>query len=141
MLLVQTPDTAGDPSELKVATKRAPREEEIPALRFAWIICKHTKSNAIVIARENKAVGIGGGVTSRVDATRLAVTKAGDRAKGAVMASDAYFPFPDAIEAAAAAGVTAVIQPGGSLNDEEAIAACDKYGMAMVFTGVRHFRH
>ena len=140
-LLVQTPDTAGDPSELKVATKRAPTEEENSALRLAWIVCKHTKSNAIVIARENKAVGIGGGVTSRVDAARLAVTKAGDRAKGGVMASDAYFPFPDAIEAAAAAGVTAVIQPGGSLNDEEAIAACDKYGMAMVFTGVRHFRH
>jgi phosphoribosylaminoimidazolecarboxamide formyltransferase/IMP cyclohydrolase len=140
-LLVQTPDTAGELSELKVATKRAPTEEEISALRFAWVVCKHTKSNAIVIARERKAVGIGGGVTSRVDAARLAVTKAGDRAKGAVMASDAYFPFPDAIEAAAAAGVTAVIQPGGSLNDEEAIAACDKYGMAMVFTGVRHFRH
>jgi len=140
-LLVQTPDTAGDQSELKVATKRAPREEEMSALRFAWVVCKHTKSNAIVLARERKAVGIGGGVTSRVDATRLALAKAGDRAKGAAMASDAYFPFPDAIEAAAAAGVTAVVQPGGSLNDEEAIAACDRHGMAMVFTGVRHFRH
>jgi phosphoribosylaminoimidazolecarboxamide formyltransferase/IMP cyclohydrolase len=140
-LLVQTPDSPGDPAELKVATRRAPTEEEISALRFAWIVCKHTKSNAIVIAGGKKAVGIGGGVTSRVDAARLAVAKAGDRAKGAVMASDAYFPFPDALEAAAAAGVTAVIQPGGSLNDEEVIAACDKYGMAMVFTGARHFRH
>ncbi len=140
-LLLQSPDGESGPKELKVASKRAPTDEEEASLRFAWVVCKHTKSNAIVIASGKKAVGIGGGVTSRVDAARLAVAKAGDRAKGAVLASDAYFPFPDAIEAGAAAGVTAVIQPGGSLNDEESIAVCDKYGMAMVFTGVRHFRH
>lgn len=140
-LLVQSPDSESYPSQIKVATKRSPTSEEEAALRFAWIVCKHTKSNAIVIARETKAVGIGGGVTSRVDAARLAVTKAGDRAKGAVLASDAFFPYPDAVEVAAAAGVTAVIQPGGSLNDEEAIATCDKHAMAMVFTGIRHFRH
>ncbi|MFB3882011.1 MAG: bifunctional phosphoribosylaminoimidazolecarboxamide formyltransferase/IMP cyclohydrolase [Armatimonadota bacterium] len=140
-LLVQSPDSDSHPSQLKVATKRSPTAEEETALRFAWIVCKHTKSNAIVIARGSKAVGIGGGVTSRVDAAKLAVAKAGDRAKGAALASDAYFPFPDAIETAAGAGVTAIIQPGGSLNDEEAIAACDKHGVAMVFTGIRHFRH
>jgi phosphoribosylaminoimidazolecarboxamide formyltransferase/IMP cyclohydrolase len=94
-----------------------------------------------VLAQGTKAVGIGGGVTSRVDAADLAVKKAGDRAKGAVLASDAYFPFPDAIDVAARAGVTAIIQPGGSRGDEEATAACDKHDLAMVFTGVRHFRH
>ncbi len=140
-LLVQSPDAEGAPSELKVATKRAPTAEEDVALRFAWVVCKHTKSNAIVIARERRAVGIGGGVTSRVDATELAARKAGDRAKGAVLASDAYFPFPDAVEVAARVGVTAIIQPGASLGDEAVIAACDAHGIAMVFTGVRHFRH
>ena len=140
-LVVQSPDDASDPAELKVATKRAPTAEEEAALRLAWIVCKHTKSNAIVIASERKAVGIGGGVTSRVDAARLAVEKAGERAKGAVLASDAFFPYPDAVEEAAKAGVTAIIQPGGSRNDAEAIATCDKHDIAMVFTGVRHFRH
>jgi phosphoribosylaminoimidazolecarboxamide formyltransferase/IMP cyclohydrolase len=140
-LVVQSPDRAGDPTEMKAVTKRAPTADEEAALHFAWIVCKHTKSNAIVLAQGAKAVGIGGGVTSRVDAAELAVKKAGQRARGAVLASDAYFPFPDAVEAAAKAGVTAIAQPGGSLGDEKAIAACDKHGMAMVFTGVRHFRH
>jgi phosphoribosylaminoimidazolecarboxamide formyltransferase/IMP cyclohydrolase len=140
-LVVQSPDAAGDPGELKVATKRAPTAEEEASLRFAWLVCKHTKSNAIVIVRDKKAVGIGGGVTSRVDAARLAVAKAGERARGGVLASDAFFPYPDAVEVGADAGVTAIIQPGGSRNDEQAIATCDERGMAMVFTGVRHFRH
>jgi phosphoribosylaminoimidazolecarboxamide formyltransferase/IMP cyclohydrolase len=140
-LLVQSPDAESNPSQLKVATTRAASAEEEAALRFAWIICKHTKSNAIVIARERKAVGIGGGVTSRVDAAELAVRKAGERAKGAVLASDAYFPFPDAVEVAAKAGVTAIIQPGESLGDDKVIAACNEHNLAMVFTGVRHFRH
>ena len=140
-LLVQTLDDAGDPGELKVATKRAPTGDEEAALRLAWMVCKHTKSNSIVLVQGRKAVGIGGGVTSRVDAAELAVKKAGDRAQGAVLASDAYFPFPDAAEAAAKAGVTAIIQPGGSLGDKNVIAACDKHNIAMVFTGVRHFRH
>jgi len=140
-LVVQSPDAAGEPEELKVATKRAPTKEEEVGLRFAWITCKHTKSNAIVLAKGAVAVGIGGGLTSRVDAARLAVEKAGDRARGAVLASDAFFPYPDAVEAGAEAGVTAVIQPGGSRNDAQAIATCDKHDIAMVFTGVRHFRH
>jgi phosphoribosylaminoimidazolecarboxamide formyltransferase/IMP cyclohydrolase len=140
-LLVQTLDDAGDPGELKVATKRAPTGDEEAALRLAWMVCKHTKSNSIVLVQGRKAVGIGGGVTSRVDAAELAVKKAGDRAQGAVLASDAYFPFPDAAEAAAKAGVTAIIQPGGSLGDKNVIAACDQHNIAMVFTGVRHFRH
>ena len=140
-LVVQTIDGEGEPHGLTAVTKRAPSAEELAALRFAWVVCKHTKSNSIVLAQGTKAVGIGGGVTSRVDAADLAVKKAGDRAKGAVLASDAYFPFPDAIDVAARAGVTAIIQPGGSRGDEEATAACDKHDLAMVFTGVRHFRH
>ncbi len=145
-LVVQSPDDQSDPGELKVVTKRAPSAQEEAALRFAWVVCKHTKSNAIVIGRGKVAVGIGGGVTSRVDAARLAVEKAGERARGAVLASDALIPFPDVIEVGAKAGVTAIIQPGGSLlhgagGDEQAIAICDQHDMAMVFTGTRHFRH
>jgi phosphoribosylaminoimidazolecarboxamide formyltransferase/IMP cyclohydrolase len=145
-LLVQTPDAVGDPVEMKVVTKRAPTPQEEVALRFAWLVCKHTKSNAIVIAQGTRAVGIGGGVTSRVDAAELAVKKAGERARGAALASDALIPFPDVVQAAAQAGVTAIIQPGGSRlmiagGDEQAIAACEQHNMAMVFTGVRHFRH
>jgi phosphoribosylaminoimidazolecarboxamide formyltransferase/IMP cyclohydrolase len=123
------------------ALERAPTKEEEASLRFAWLVCKHTKSNAIVIVRDRKAVGIGGGVTSRVDAAGLAVQKAGDRAQGGVLASDAFFPYPDAVEVGADAGVTAVIQPGGSRNDDQAVALCDKRNIAMVFTGERHFRH
>jgi len=140
-LIVQSPDTGGVPQELKVVTERRPTPAEDAALRFAWLVCKHTKSNAIVIGRDRKAVGIGGGLTSRVDAARLAVEKAGDRAKGAVLASDAFFPYPDAVEVAAQAGIAAIIQPGGSRNDDQAVATCDKHNMAMVFTGMRHFRH
>ena len=140
-LVVQTPDAAGDPVELKVVTKRPPTTAEEAALRFAWIVCKHTKSNAIVVAQGTKAVGIGGGVTSRVDAAELAIKKAGARARGGVLASDAFFPFADAVKVAAEAGVSAVIQPGGSRNDDQAIATCDAHNMAMVFTGTRHFRH
>ena len=140
-LVVQTQDDAGDPVALKAVTKRGPTPAEEEALRFAWIVCKHTKSNAIVLAQQTKAVGIGGGVTSRVDAAQLAISKAGQRARGAILASDAFFPFPDAVRVAAEAGVTAIIQPGGSRNDEQAIATCNEHEMAMVFTGVRHFRH
>jgi len=145
-LIVQTLDTEGEPTKLKVVTKRAPSAEERAGLRFAWVVCKHTKSNAIVIAKGTKAVGIGGGVTSRVDAAKLAAEKAGERARGAVLASDALIPFPDVIEVGAKAGVTAIIQPGGSLlhsagGDQQAIDTCDKHDIAMVFTGLRHFRH
>jgi phosphoribosylaminoimidazolecarboxamide formyltransferase/IMP cyclohydrolase len=134
---------AGDPpdSAWQVVSRRKPTAAEEAALRFAWIACQHVKSNAIVLARETATVGIGGGLPSRVDAVRLAVAKAGERARGAVLASDAFFPFADGLEAAAAAGVTAVVEPGGSVRDDEVIAAADRLGVALVFTGARHFRH
>jgi len=141
-LLVQEPDR-GDPvgTEWSVASARAPSAEEMEALRFAWKLVQHVKSNAIVLAAGSAAVGIGGGQTNRVDAVRQAAERAGARAHGAVMASDAYFPFPDGVEAAAAAGVTAVVHPGGSIRDAEVLAAADRLGLAVVYTGVRHFRH
>ncbi len=133
----------GDPADAtwRVVSKRSPTADELAALRFAWKACQLVKSNAIVLATDQKTVGIGGGLPSRVDAARLAVEKAGERSKGSVMASDAFFPFPDALEVGIAAGVTAVVSPGGSIRDEQAIAAADAAGVAMVFTGVRHFRH
>jgi len=128
-------------SDLKVVTKRAPTPGEIKSLLFAWKVVKHTKSNAIVLAKGDATVGIGMGQTSRVDSGFIAVKRAGERAKGAVMASDAFFPMPDGVEVATDAGVTAIIQPGGSKGDEEAIEAADKADAAMVFTGHRHFKH
>jgi len=140
--LAQQPDL-GDPAGAKweQVSQRAPLPEEEMALRFAWTAVQHVKSNAIVFAKGMATVGIGGGLTSRVDAVKLAVEKAGERAQGAAMASDAFFPFADGLEAAAAAGVTAVVQPGGSVRDEEVIAAADRLQLAMIFTGARHFRH
>ncbi len=140
--LVQQIDM-GDPEGVSYQTvsARAPTPAEADALRFAWKVVQHVKSNAIVLAIPNATVGVGGGLPSRVDAVRLAVEKAGERAAGSVMASDAFFPFPDGIEVAAAAGVTAIIQPGGSIRDAKAIEAANAANMAMVFTGVRHFRH
>jgi phosphoribosylaminoimidazolecarboxamide formyltransferase / IMP cyclohydrolase len=147
-LLVQTRDVgADDPDKWKVVTKRKPTEDESRALSFAWLVCKHVKSNAIVLAsptRERgvlRVVGVGAGQMSRVDSVEIAVRKAGERSRGSVMASDAFFPFRDNVDAAAKAGVTAIIQPGGSVRDADSIAACDESGIAMVFTGVRHFRH
>lgn len=131
----------GDQAEWKTVTKRAPTEAEMAALRFAWQAVAHVKSNAILLAQGKAAVGIGGGLPSRVDAVRLAVAKAGERAQGAVLASDAFFPFPDGVEIAAEAGVTAVVQPGGSVRDQQVIEAADQMGLTMCFTGVRHFRH
>ena len=110
-------------------------------LGFAWLVCKHVRSNAIVLAREGATVGIGAGQVSRVDAADIAARKAGARARGGACASDAFFPFRDGLDAAAAAGVAAVIQPGGSVRDDEVIAAADEHGLAMVFTGERHFKH
>jgi phosphoribosylaminoimidazolecarboxamide formyltransferase / IMP cyclohydrolase len=141
-LLIQDRDlniVRGD--ELKVATKRQPTEEEIAELLFAWRIVKHVKSNAIVFTKEQAIVGVGAGQMNRVRSVRLAVEQAGEKAKGAVMASDAFFPFPDGPETAAEAGITAIIQPGGSVKDQETIDVCDKYGIAMVYTGMRHFLH
>ena len=133
----------GDPAdtEWKVVSQRQPDAAEWQALRFAWKACQHVKSNAIVFAQGEATVGIGGGQPNRVDCVRIAAQRAGAKSQGAVMASDAFFPFPDSVEEAARAGVTAVVAPGGSLRDAEAIAAADAHGLAMVFTGVRHFRH
>lgn len=141
-VLAQTRDV-GDPPEIewRTVTRRQPDAELLEALRFAWTAVTHVKSNAIVLANKNATVGIGGGLPSRVDAVRLAIAKAGDQAQGAVMASDAFFPFPDGVEIAAEAGVRAVIQPGGSIRDDDVIAAADRLGLAMIFTGARHFRH
>lgn len=141
-LLVQRYDT-GDPDGtiFKTVTERTPTPEELNALNFAWKTVQHVKSNAIVLAKSGHTVGIGGGLPSRVDAVELAVKKAGENAKGAVMASDAFFPFPDGVEAAIKAGVTAIIQPGGSIRDAGVIEAANKANVAMIFTGVRHFRH
>jgi phosphoribosylaminoimidazolecarboxamide formyltransferase/IMP cyclohydrolase len=141
-LLVQTRDVgADDPTKWEVKTKRQPTQAERDALWFAWLACKHVKSNAIVLASGTQLVGVGAGQMSRVVSVEIAIKKAGDKAKGSVLASDAFFPFPDNVELAAAAGVTAIVQPGGSVKDADSIAACDKHGLAMLFTGVRHFRH
>ena len=141
-LLLQDADTVRvTESELKVATRRRPTAEELRSLLFAWRVSKHVKSNAIVYARDGQTIGIGAGQMSRVDAAKFGAMKAVLPLKGCVAASDAYFPFPDGLEAVAQAGATAVIQPGGSVRDEEVIAAADKLGIAMVFTGIRHFRH
>jgi phosphoribosylaminoimidazolecarboxamide formyltransferase/IMP cyclohydrolase len=130
-----------DVSKAKVATKRAPTAQELKGLDFAWKVCKHVKSNAIVYAKENQLIGVGAGQMSRVDSSKIAAFKAQFPLKGAVMASDAMFPFRDSVDAAAEAGITAIVQPGGSVRDEEVIKAADDYGMAMLFTGVRHFKH
>jgi phosphoribosylaminoimidazolecarboxamide formyltransferase/IMP cyclohydrolase len=130
-----------NPADLKVVTKRAPTADELEALLFGWKVCKHVKSNAIVYALKDRTVGVGAGQMSRVDSAKIAVMKAQRPTKGSVVASDAFFPFRDGLDAAAAAGATAAIQPGGSVRDAEVIAAADEHGMAMVFTGVRHFRH
>ncbi|HEY0740644.1 MAG TPA: bifunctional phosphoribosylaminoimidazolecarboxamide formyltransferase/IMP cyclohydrolase PurH, partial [Chryseosolibacter sp.] len=131
-------------ADLKVGTKKAPTASEIDALLFASKICKHTKSNTIILAVNGQLLASGVGQTSRVDALKQAIEKAGAfgfNLKGAVMASDAFFPFPDCVEIAHQAGITAVIQPGGSVKDQDSIAFCDNHGMGMVFTGTRHFKH
>jgi phosphoribosylaminoimidazolecarboxamide formyltransferase/IMP cyclohydrolase len=141
-LLMQDDDQADVTAEgLTCVTKVRPTAEQIASLLFARQVVKHARSNAIALAVGTVAVGIGAGQTSRVDAVKQAVEKAGPRAKGAVLASDAFFPMADGVEAAAAAGVVAIIQPGGSKRDADAIAACDAHGIAMMFSGVRNFRH
>jgi phosphoribosylaminoimidazolecarboxamide formyltransferase/IMP cyclohydrolase len=142
-LLVQDRDAtaAGEVTRGRVVTKRAPTPEELRSLEFAWRVCKHVKSNAIVLAKGELTVGVGAGQMSRVISVQIACEKAGEKARGSALASDAFFPFPDGVEAAARAGVTAVAQPGGSVKDPDVIAAADRLGLAMVMTGVRHFRH
>ncbi len=141
-MLVQTRDTHKLTKEnLKVVSKRQPTEAEIRALLFAWTVCKHTKSNAIVYARDGQTIGVGAGQMSRVDSVKLGALRAQLPIKDSVLASDAFFPFRDGIDEAAKHGITAVIQPGGSVRDTEVIAAADEHGLAMVFTGIRHFKH
>ncbi|MBT7272608.1 MAG: bifunctional phosphoribosylaminoimidazolecarboxamide formyltransferase/IMP cyclohydrolase [Nitrospina sp.] len=141
-LLVQDKDTIShNPATLKVVTKKQPNTKEMSDLLFAWVVAKHVKSNAIVYARGAETLGIGAGQMSRVDSSRLAVEKAHQTLKGSVMASDAFFPFRDSIDTAAKSGIAAIIQPGGSIRDEEVIQAADEHGMSMVFTSIRHFKH
>jgi phosphoribosylaminoimidazolecarboxamide formyltransferase/IMP cyclohydrolase len=141
-MLVQTRDTHRLTREdLKVVTKRSPTEEEIRALLFAWTVCKHTKSNAIVYARAGQTVGVGAGQMSRVDSVKIGAMRAQLSIEGSVLASDAFFPFRDGVDEAARHGITAIIQPGGSVRDQEVIDAADEHNLAMVFTGVRHFKH
>ena len=141
MLVQGADDIAEDPAEWRTVTEREPSASERQDLAFAWKAAKHIKSNAIVFVKERTLVGMGAGQPNRVVSVHLSQRIAGDKAKGAVLASDAFFPFPDNIELAAEAGVTAIVQPGGSVRDEEVIAAADQAGLAMLFTGVRHFRH
>ncbi|WP_025784390.1 bifunctional phosphoribosylaminoimidazolecarboxamide formyltransferase/IMP cyclohydrolase [Sporosarcina sp. D27] len=141
-LLVQDLDTFGfDQATISIPTKREPSEEEWAALKLGWKVVKHVKSNAIVVSGEQMTFGIGAGQMNRVGAANIALAQAGDKATGAALASDAFFPMDDTVEAAAKAGITAIIQPGGSVRDEDSIKKADEYGIAMVFTGVRHFKH
>jgi phosphoribosylaminoimidazolecarboxamide formyltransferase/IMP cyclohydrolase len=141
-LLMQDADSSMEErSHCRVMSRRQPTEAEWKDLFFAWRVVKHVKSNAIVLAHNGVTSGVGAGQMSRVDSAELAARKAGERAQGAVLASDAFFPFRDGLDVAARAGITAAIEPGGSMRDDEVITAADEHGIALVFTGVRHFRH
>lgn len=141
-LLVQSKDISSNTKDqLKVVTKKAPSESEIEELLFTWKVCKHVKSNAIVVSKDKMIVGVGAGQMSRVDSTNIAIQKAGGRTSGAVLASDAFFPFRDSIDLIAKSGIIAIIQPGGSKKDQEVITAADEHGISMVLTGERHFKH
>ena len=141
-LLVQDADLVDlDPDQLQVVTAKEPTDAEWRDLRFAWTVVKHVKSNAIVVARGQQTLGVGAGQMSRILSAQIAINQAGEQARGAALASDAFFPFDDVVQAAAAAGVSSIIQPGGSKRDADSIAAADKAGIAMVFTGLRHFKH
>ena len=142
-LLVQEANTKllPDMSDIKVVTKKSPSSKELEDLIFAWKVVKHAKSNGIAIAKDGQSLGIGPGQVNRIWAVNQAIERSGPNVKGAVLASDAFFPFPDCVEAAAAAGITAIMQPGGSIRDQESIDECDRHGIAMLFTGMRHFKH
>ncbi|MGD9679148.1 MAG: bifunctional phosphoribosylaminoimidazolecarboxamide formyltransferase/IMP cyclohydrolase [Vulcanibacillus sp.] len=141
-LLIQDKDEKElDDKDIQIVTKRKPTNEELEQLKFAWKAVKHVKSNAIVLAKDNQTIGIGAGQMNRVGAAKIAIEQAGDKANGAVLASDAFFPMPDTVEEAAKAGITAIIQTGGSIKDEDSIVEADKHGIAMVFTKIRHFKH
>jgi phosphoribosylaminoimidazolecarboxamide formyltransferase/IMP cyclohydrolase len=140
-LVYQDRDAVEPPQDWKVVTRRAPSEDEWRALRFAWRVCKHVKSNAIVFASPTRLLAQGGGQTSRVDSVKIAAGRGGAAQRGSAAASDAFFPFRDGLDVVAKAGATCVVQPGGSVRDAEVISAADEHGLAMVFTGIRHFRH
>jgi len=141
-VLLQERDLAGwEPEQIQVVSRRAPTAAELEDLRIAWLVVKHVKSNTIVLVKDRAVAGVGAGQMNRVDAGMLAIRQAKERTKGAALASDAFFPFPDNVTQAAAAGITAIAQPGGSKNDELSLAEADKHGIAMVFTGKRHFKH
>ena len=141
-ILVQQRDLVGyEPDQIKCVTKRQPTAQELSDLQLAWTVVKHVKSNTIVLAKDNSIVGVGAGQMNRVDSGMLAIRQAGDQAKGSAMASDAFFPFPDNVTQAAKAGISAIVQPGGSKQDQLSIDECDKNDMAMIFTGKRHFLH
>jgi phosphoribosylaminoimidazolecarboxamide formyltransferase / IMP cyclohydrolase len=141
-LLIQSDDTFTlDDADVRVVTKREPSAEEWASMTLGWKVVKHVKSNAIVLTDPQMTVGVGAGQMNRVGAAKIAIEQAGERAVGSSMASDAFFPMDDTVEAAAKAGVTAIIQPGGSIRDEDSIKKADEYGIAMVLTGVRHFKH
>jgi phosphoribosylaminoimidazolecarboxamide formyltransferase/IMP cyclohydrolase len=141
-LLLQTADNAADPeSDWSVVTEKQPTDSQLVDLRFTWAVVRHVKSNAIVVGKDRAVCGVGAGQMSRVDSVEIAIKKAGPRAAGSVLASDAFFPFADSIHEAAKAGVSAIIQPGGSRRDDEVIAACNQHSLAMIFTGRRHFKH
>ncbi len=141
-MLVQDFDSLPDPrSDWKVVTETKPDEQLWEEIEFAWEICRHVKSNAITLSKDRALIGCGAGQMSRVDSVEIAIKKAGDRSVGSILGSDAFFPFPDSIHHASKAGVSAIIQPGGSKKDQEVIDACNELGIAMIFTGRRHFRH
>ncbi|GAB3804671.1 bifunctional phosphoribosylaminoimidazolecarboxamide formyltransferase/IMP cyclohydrolase [Virgibacillus kimchii] len=141
VLVQQSDDGKVDQNDVRIPTKRKPEAQEMKNLLFAWKAVKHVKSNAIVLAKDNQTIGIGAGQMNRIGAADIAIEQAGEKAKGAVLASDAFFPMPDTVEAAAKAGITAIIQPGGSKRDQDSIDVCDEHGIAMVYTGMRHFKH
>ena len=128
-------------SDLKVVTKAQPTEKQMEDLMLAWKIVKHAKSNGIAIAKDHQSLGIGPGQVNRIWSTQMAIERSGDKVRGAALASDAFFPFDDCVKACAEAGISCIIQPGGSVRDQDSIDACDRYGIAMVFTGMRHFKH
>ncbi len=141
MLCQTADDLADDESTWQVVTAKQPTDAQLADLKFAWALCRHVKSNAIVLAKDQMLLGVGAGQMSRVDSVEISISKAGDRVGGSVLASDAFFPFEDSIQRAATAGIAAIIQPGGSRRDAEVVAACDQHGLTMIFTGSRHFRH
>jgi phosphoribosylaminoimidazolecarboxamide formyltransferase/IMP cyclohydrolase len=141
LLVQEVDDHVVNKEDLKCVTNRKPTEEELEQLLFGWKVVKHVKSNAIVLVKDNQTIGVGAGQMNRVGAAKIAIEQAGEKAQGSILASDAFFPMPDTVEEAAKAGVTAIIQPGGSIRDQDSIDECNKHGIAMVTTGVRHFKH